>query len=66
MRDDQVIVVERMGAIHNPRHVKPQTCQTPDTSNLRHIKPWTKNIGLPTTQKLKYLFIFQLKSHLKT
>ena len=37
-------------------HSQPQTCQTPDTSNLRHIKPWTKNIGLPTTQQIKIPF----------
>ena len=30
-----------MGASHDPRHVKPQTPQTPDTSNPRHIKPKT-------------------------
>ena len=29
------------GAIHNPRHIKPQTGQTQDTSNPRHIKPKT-------------------------
>ena len=29
------------GASHDPRHVKPQTPQTPDTSNPRHIKPKT-------------------------
>ena len=28
-------------AMHNPRHVKPKTCKTPDTSNPRHIKPMT-------------------------
>ena len=46
----------KIGAIHNPGHVKPQTCQTPDTSNLRHIKPKTMNIGLPTTQQIKIHF----------
>ena len=30
-----------VGAIHNPRHIKPQTSQTPDTSNPRHFKPKT-------------------------
>ena len=37
-------------------HIKPQTCRTPDTSNQRHIKPWTKNIGLPTTHQIKIPF----------
>ena len=41
-----------LGAIHDPRHIKPQTRQTPDTSNLRHINPQTMNIGLPTTQQI--------------
>ena len=45
------------GAIHNPRHVKPQTHQTLDkhnqeTPNLRHIKPQTKN----TTPQIKMPF----------
>ena len=48
------------GAIHNSRHFKPKTRQTPDTFNLRHIKPQTKNIGLPTTHpfhiSIKILF----------
>ena len=54
------------GAIQNPRHVKPQTRQTSDTSNLRQIKPQIMNIGLPTTKQIRIPFIFQLKSYLKT
>ena len=46
-----------MGAFHNPRHFKPQKCQTPDTSNIRHIKPHTKNIGLSNTPKIKMPFL---------
>ena len=53
--------MDEIGAIQNPRHVKPHTHKTPDkhnqdTSNLRHIKPQTKSIGLPTTQQIKIPF----------
>ena len=55
-------IVKISGAIHNPRNVKPQTHQTlgkhnQDTSNLRHIKPQTKNIGLSTTPQMKIPFL---------
>ena len=53
------------GAIHNPRHIKPQIHQTPDTSNprnvktpdksnLRHNKPQT--IELPTKPQINIPF----------
>ena len=37
----QVLNAICSGAIHNPRHIKPQTCQTQDTSNPRNFKPRT-------------------------
>ena len=37
----QVDSISLVGAIHNPRHINPQTRQTPDTSNLRNFKPKT-------------------------
>ena len=45
-------------ALHNPRHINPQTHQTldkhnQDTTNLRHIRPKTKNIGLSTKTQIK-------------
>ena len=55
-------IMDEIGAIQNPRHVKPHTHKTPDkhnqdTSNLRHIKPQTKSIGLSTTQQMKIPFL---------
>ena len=41
------------GAIYNPRHVKPQTSQTPDTSNPRHVKPQTRQT--PETSNLRHI-----------
>ena len=38
-------------------HSQPQTHQTQDTPNLRHIKPQTKNIGLSTTPHIKMPFL---------
>ena len=49
------------GAIHNPRHIKPQTRQTPDISNLRHITPQTMNKGLPTTQQIGIPFLSSIE-----
>ena len=49
-------ILSRDGAIHNPRHIKPLARQTPDTSNLRHNKPQTMNIGLPISQQINIPF----------
>ena len=43
------------GAIHNPRHVKPQTNQTLDTSNLKHIKPKTHKTSDKEYRAVNYI-----------
>ena len=49
--------------VHNLRYTQTKTKLTLDkhnqgTSNLRHIKPQTKNTGLPTTNKIKMPFSY--------